>query len=105
MKLARQWGCTLGEAQARCDSHEFALWMAEETIEPSGELRADWRMAQLCAVIVNSNPYRKGRAAKPSEFMPRWGKQYERPDPLALERLAKSFVAASNAAVKKTKKK
>jgi len=36
-----------------------------------GRQRAEWdRTAMLCAITVNSNPYRKGRPIEPQRFNP-----------------------------------
>ena len=57
------------EAQARCDSREFAEWMVYDRVEPFGAVRDDLRIAQLCALTVNMQRARGSRAAKVSDFM------------------------------------
>lgn len=37
-------------------------------VEPFGEDRADLRAGVISSIIVNTNPYRKGPAVKPSDF-------------------------------------
>jgi hypothetical protein len=54
LKLARCWGCTLKEAQKRCDSREFSEWLADAIVEPWGEERADLRMAIIATVFANA---------------------------------------------------
>ena len=44
--------------------------MAYEQVEPFDETRADLRMAILAATIVNSHKGKKGKSAKPKNFMP-----------------------------------
>lgn len=52
-------------------AYEFAEYRAYFSIEPHSETRADNRNAQLCAVIANSNPFRKkgSKAIDADEFM------------------------------------
>ena len=47
-------------------------WQAYYEIEPFGEERADFRVAQLCALTINASPFRDKRAklARPMDFMP-----------------------------------
>lgn len=47
--------CTVRELQARMGSDEFTEWMAFDAIDPIGERRADYRMAQLCQLLANIN--------------------------------------------------
>lgn len=47
MRLALAWGCTVREAQARCDADEFAYWLAFYRLDPWDEGRADRRAAML----------------------------------------------------------
>ena len=48
--------------------------MAYEQIEPFGETRADLRMAILAATTVNVHKGKKGKSAKPKDFMPEFYK-------------------------------
>ena len=50
-RLAALWGCTVREAQARCNAHEFSEWCAFYEIDPFGELRSDYRSALMTANI------------------------------------------------------
>lgn len=43
--------------------------MAYDQLDPFGETRADLRMATLAAVAVNTHKGKKGRSAKPKDFM------------------------------------
>jgi len=48
----------------------FREWRIIYEQDPFNEERADLRAAIIAATIANNNPYRKGPAAKPSDFMP-----------------------------------
>ena len=59
---------SVARAQREIDAREFAEWMAYDNIEPFGEQRADWRIAQLCCLVANSLGG-KGPPATLKEFM------------------------------------
>lgn len=61
---------SVAEAQADIDAREFAEWQAYYTLEPFGEERADYRNAILCTLIANALQGKRGRRAKPKDFMP-----------------------------------
>lgn len=44
---------SVAQAQQQIDAREFAEWMAFDSIDPIGELRADMRSAQLLHAIVS----------------------------------------------------
>ena len=53
-------------------SRQLTEWMALEMVEPWGEWRMDWRLAQLMAMIANLFARREGdRPWEPVDFMPR----------------------------------
>ena len=61
---------------------EFTEWIAYNNIDPFGELRADLRQAQICALTANINRDRK-KHKKPfglADFMPYLDKE-EKPKP------------------------
>lgn len=62
MRLALAWGCTVREAQSRCDAQEFADWLAFYRIDPWGEHRADQRTALLAMAEM------AGKTRKPLRF-------------------------------------
>ena len=64
------WRCTVREAQARCDSHEYAEWQAKYEIDPWGEDRADLRAGIIASTIANVNRESKRKAFVPRDFMP-----------------------------------
>lgn len=68
--LAALWGCPVREAQARCDSREFAEWLAFYRIDPFGEQRADLRNGILAALVANAMRRSGQQPAKPEDFMP-----------------------------------
>jgi len=67
--LAREWGCTVREAQQRCDSREFAEWIAFYKIHPFGEDMDDMRMARTCQTIAGA----AGAKSKAKDFMFNFG--------------------------------
>lgn len=99
------FGRSLEEVQDTISCREFALWRAYQEIEPWGERRADFRMAILASLIVNVNrDPKKSRAAKPSDFMPKFGVR-KRGKQSAAQILAtmSGFAAAHNANLKQRK--
>lgn len=55
--------------QREVDSAEFAEWSAYDTIDPFGEQRADWRLAQLTSIVASLMRDKSQRAYKPADFM------------------------------------
>lgn len=61
------------ELLARVDSRELAEWMAYEQVTgPLGPERADIHAGIIAAAIHNANTGKRGRKAKPRDFIPRW---------------------------------
>ena len=58
---------------ARCDSREFAEWLAYYELEPWGEERADLRAGIVASTIANVHRG-KGKAFQPGDFMPDFDK-------------------------------
>lgn len=50
---------------------QMAEWVAYHEMDPIGQERGDLQAAIVAATVANSVRH-KGRAAKPSDFMPRW---------------------------------
>ncbi len=76
LRLASLWGCTLTEAMLRCDSKEFALWVAYYRIDPWGESRADLRAGIMASTVANVGV--RDSRFKPSDFMPKFDNKIER---------------------------
>ena len=54
----------------RCLScYQLAEWKAYYSIEPFGEVRADWRQGITSMILANANTGKKGRTYKVSDFM------------------------------------
>jgi hypothetical protein len=66
-------GCTVEELLARISSRELTEWMAYFAIDPFGEERADLRAGIVASTLVNVNRGKRGKAAKPRDFMPSFG--------------------------------
>lgn len=63
----------VAELLARTSSAELTEWMAYEQIAgPLGGERDDILMAVLAAVIANAGRGKKGRRARPKDFLPTW---------------------------------
>ena len=60
------------EAQRDIDSREFAEWIAYEDIAPGNPERADLNAAFICVAISNAMRGKKGRSAKPADYMPKF---------------------------------
>jgi len=60
---------TLHEVQSRVSSDEFALWIADYSIEPWGEIRSDLQMGILATVMASCFAA-KGTTYTPADFMP-----------------------------------
>jgi hypothetical protein len=54
---------------------QLRQWHAYSLLEPFGETRADLRSGIVASTIANCAPFKKGgKAWKPSDFMPHFGK-------------------------------
>ena len=86
-------------AQQEIDAREFAEWIAFGNLEPFGEERADWRIAQLCTLVANM--FRgKGRMARMRDFMLR-PKAPRKQTPQEIAAVMRAYTAAHNAARKR----
>ena len=75
------------EAQARCNAQEFAEWVAEYSIDPWGEERADLRSAIVAMVIANANRGKGQPAYKVEQFMPKYDRQHKQQTPEQMKAL------------------
>ena len=57
---------------SKMDSREISEWMAYYSMDPFGEVRADYRMAMLACLTANINRG-NGQPFKVSDFMPEFG--------------------------------
>lgn len=60
---------TVRELLARMDSQELAEWMAFYELEPWGEVRADWRVGNVAALLRNIHRSEDERTFSPQDFM------------------------------------
>lgn len=74
-------------------SLEFTEWIAYAKLEPFGERRADWRAAQIVAMLANVNRGKGQRAYEVKDFLLQFG----RPEPQSWEHQLR-IVEALNAA-------
>ncbi|MDS1269690.1 DUF4035 domain-containing protein [Lipingzhangella sp. LS1_29] len=67
---------TVGELLGRISSRELSEWMAYERVTgPLGPERADLHAAIVASTVANANRGKRGRAAKPADFIPRWDRR------------------------------
>lgn len=83
-------------AQREINTPEFIEWMAYDRISPFGEERADWRLAQLTAIVANILRGR-GKRAKVSDFI--WKDKPPRQTVDQQRSIFKAFAMAHNAAL------
>lgn len=84
--VARELGYTLKDFLDHIGEGELDLWWELHTRQPFG---SPWHQTgQICATIANANPWGRGRAYRPEEFMPLY-----RP-PQTPEQLHKAFLAS-----------
>ena len=84
-------GLTVSELLSRCSSSELSEWLAFYSVEPFGELRADFRSAVVACTIANSNRG-KGKAYKPNDFMP----NFEEKKPMTGDEIKSVLMGVSN---------
>ena len=63
-------GCTVEELGERMTCSEFAEWAVLYAHDPFGEMRADYRVAQLCALFYNAHRGPQAPPGKLADFMP-----------------------------------
>jgi len=66
-------GMSVQKLLASTDSRELAEWEAYERLEPFGEQRADWRIAQVACILANVNRKKGAPAFKVDDFMLKTG--------------------------------
>ena len=85
----------------RCNSRQYSEWRAYYEVEPWGEERADLRSAIIACTIANVNRA-KGKAFKPSDFMPEFNKPIkERQTQAEMIAVMTQFAAKHNAAIER----
>ena len=77
-RLACLWGCTVREAQARCNSAEFAEWCAAYQLDPWGPERTDLNFAMLACVVASTVPRKSSRAFRLEDFLLKFDHQPKR---------------------------
>ena len=65
-------GRTVRELLGAMDSHELTEWMAFDLVDPIGGLRGDIQAAIVASTVANANRG-KGKALKPTDFIPEYG--------------------------------
>ena len=89
-------GMGVSEAKARIPYAEFIEWIAMNSIDPWTLDRGDLQAGIVAATVANSNPYRKGPAAKPSDFMPKWGERFKRQSGRHMAAIFAAFAGVHN---------
>lgn len=81
-------------------SHQFTEWQAFWHVEPWGEYREDWRMANLLAQLVNMLRSKDQAAMEPGQFMPQLDPTGATEPPLSIgEQATNAFEANWRAAL------
>jgi hypothetical protein len=70
--------------------------MAEYSLDPWGEERADFSRAIIATVIANAHKG-KGKAYKVADFMPKFDKQTKRQTPQEMKMIMRAMVGALEA--------
>lgn len=65
---------------AKLTSRQVTEWQAYYSLEPFGEDMAWLRNAIIATLLVNTHRGKRGRAAKPEDFMPRKPKPPQTPE-------------------------
>ena len=60
---------TVKEAQQRIDVDEFAHWLAFYSVSPFGDVRADWRLGNLAAMVGNMFAKKGAPRFKTTDFI------------------------------------
>ena len=81
----------------RISSQELTEWQAFYQMEPFGEVRDDYRMAILASVVANCHRGKKGRKAKPMDFMPKFGEDKEQTPEEMQAKLKRALMQAQKA--------
>ena len=69
---------SLAQCQREVSSHEFAEWSAYMQIDPMGEARADWRMAQLTSLVYNAVRGKGKKATETKDWLPKFDDEQTR---------------------------
>ena len=80
-------------AARRLTAKEFQRWMWYEQVEPFGELRADYRAAQIVAMIHNTRVEQKDQKST-NEFLLKFDVKKRKRTPQEEERDLKLFIGA-----------
>jgi len=92
-RLALKLGKTVSQLSRELSSKELTEWMAFYSLEPFDDLRADLRAGIISSTIANAHRT-KGKAFKPSDFMPYLEKEEENLDEAtAIKRMFSSMGA------------
>lgn len=78
----------------RMSSRQLSAWMAYDSLEPFGEAREDLRAGIIASTIVNVRvDPKKGKYAKPQDFMPQFDEADEDLTPEEEQRLLHAKIA------------
>ncbi|KKN52922.1 hypothetical protein LCGC14_0607840 [marine sediment metagenome] len=80
---------------ASMPASEYKSWRLFFTDRPFTQEREDWRIGILAAAIVNMLKSKKGKRAKPSDYIPKWRKP-------GMQKPAPALVIASKVNVLRT---
>jgi hypothetical protein len=105
IELSYRYATPVHILQHQISSEHFVELMAEEAIEPRGEIRADLRAGIVASVIRNCNRSKKtDPVAEPIDYMPKFGSRREKGRTFDPQALARQLAAVANRAKATTTK-
>ena len=72
-RLAKRFGMPVSVLQQSMDAREFAEWLAYDKMDPIGDERQEYMLAQIPYIFALVNAGKKGRKIKLSDFLPKHG--------------------------------
>lgn len=67
---------TVRELETRMEASELNEWMAYWSLEPWGQVQADYRAGLITSMVLNAQGAKyKGRPFEPSDFFPLYGEK------------------------------
>ena len=83
---------SVAECQKWISSPEFTEWQVFNERNPIGQEREDWLFAMLAAVLANVWRGKNQRAAKVTDFLPKWGEERKPVDLAAKLKAMEPFI-------------
>lgn len=78
------------------EAHELVEWMAYFSIEPWGQVQADFRAGVIAATMANVMGSTKGRSVQPGDFFPLYDDPKEPQTPEQQMQMLKAMATNGN---------